>query len=63
MSAKGRSRRAFLVNSVAGLNAAWVAANYNGILAAQEYVHQATQAGQLPKLTVLTEAQAAGSSH
>lgn len=59
MSAKRRSRRAFLAESVAGINAAWVAANYTGILAAQEYVHQATQAGQLPKLTVLTEAQAA----
>ena len=59
MSAKRRSRRAFLAESVAGINAAWVAANYTGILAAQEYVHQATQTGQLPKLTVLTEAQAA----
>jgi gluconate 2-dehydrogenase gamma chain len=59
MSIKGRSRRSFLVDSVAGLNAAWVAANYHGILAAQEYVRQATQAGQLPRLAFFTEAQAA----
>jgi len=59
MSAKKRSRRSFLVNSVVGLNAAWVAANYNEILAAQQYVNKATRAGQLPRLTVFTEAQAA----
>jgi gluconate 2-dehydrogenase gamma chain len=56
---KGKSRRSFLVNSVTGLNAAWVAANSAGILAAQEYVRQATQTGQLPRLEVLTDAQAA----
>ena len=59
MSAKGKSRRSFLVNSVAGLNAAWITANYPGILAAQEHVRQATQAGQLPKLAFFNEAQAA----
>jgi hypothetical protein len=59
MSTKQKSRRSFLVDSVAGLNAAWVAANYPGILAAQERVQKATKAGQLPRLTVLTEAQAA----
>jgi gluconate 2-dehydrogenase gamma chain len=59
MSSKGRSRRSFLVHSVTSLNAAWVAANYHGILAAQEYVAQATQAGQLPRLTFFTEQQAA----
>src|SRR5215467_8797264 len=59
MSTKGRSRRSFLVNSVAGLNAAWVTANYPGILAAQEHVRQATQAGGLPKLAFFNEAQAA----
>jgi gluconate 2-dehydrogenase gamma chain len=59
MSTKRRSRRSFLVTSVTGLNAAWVAANYSGILAAQEYVRQATQAGQLPRVTVFTDAQAA----
>jgi gluconate 2-dehydrogenase gamma chain len=59
MSTKRRSRRSFLVDSVSGLNAAWVAANYHGILAAQEYVTQATQAGQLPRLAFFTDAQAA----
>ena len=44
---------------MAGLNAAWITANYPGILAAQEHVRQATQAGGVPKLAFLTEAQAA----
>jgi hypothetical protein len=44
---------------MAGLNAAWVAANYPSILAAQDYVRQATQAGGLPKLTFYTDAQGA----
>ncbi len=57
MSTKGKSRRSFLANSVAGLNAAWVAANYHSILAAQEYVWQ-TKAGHLPQLTFFTDAQA-----
>src|SRR4051794_22464937 len=58
MSSKGRSRRSFLVDSVASLNAAWVAANYPAIAAAQEYVGQATQKGQLPRLTFFTAEQA-----
>ena len=58
MSAKRRSRRSFLVESFTGLNAAWVAANYPGILAAQNYVRKATDAGQLPRLAVFSEAQA-----
>jgi len=44
---------------MAGLNAAWITANYTGILAAQEHVRQATQAGGVPKLAFLTETQAA----
>jgi gluconate 2-dehydrogenase gamma chain len=59
MSTKRRSRRAFLVDSAAGLNAAWVAANYHGILAAQEHVRQASQGGQLPRLACFDDAQAA----
>ena len=59
MSTKGKSRRRFLVNSVTSLNAAWVAANYRGIFAAQEYARQATQAGQLPRLAFFTDEQAA----
>ena len=58
MSTKRRSRRSFLVESFTGVNAAWVAANYPGILAAQNYVRKATEAGQAPRLTVFSEAQA-----
>jgi len=59
MSTKRRSRRSFLVGSFTGLNAAWVAANYPGILAAQNYVRKSTEAGQLPRLAVFTDVQAA----
>jgi gluconate 2-dehydrogenase gamma chain len=59
MSAKGKSRRAFVLASVTGVNAAWVAAHYPGILAAQEHVGQAVKAGQLPRLTFFSDAQAA----
>jgi gluconate 2-dehydrogenase gamma chain len=59
MSTTGKSRRSFVLASVTGLNAAWVAANYPGILAAQEHVRQAVRAGQLPRLAFFTDAQAA----
>jgi hypothetical protein len=59
MSAKPKSRRSFLIDSTSGLTAAWVAANYPSILDAQNFVRTATAKGQLPKLSVLTEAQAA----
>jgi gluconate 2-dehydrogenase gamma chain len=59
MSTKGKTRRSFLVASVTGLNAASVAAIYPSILAAQEHVRQATQSGQLPRLTFFNDAQAA----
>jgi gluconate 2-dehydrogenase gamma chain len=58
MSTQGKSRRSFLVESMTGLSAAWVAANYSGILAAEDYVLEAAQAGQLPKLTFFTPDQA-----
>jgi gluconate 2-dehydrogenase gamma chain len=58
MSVKKRSRRSFLAESMAGLNAAWVAANYHSILAAQDHVQQAAKAGQLPRLQVFTQDQA-----
>jgi branched-subunit amino acid ABC-type transport system permease component len=35
MSPQQRSRRQFLIESVAGLGGAWVAANYAGIIEAQ----------------------------
>ena len=59
MSTKGKSRRSFLIASAAGVNAAWVTANYPGILAAQEHVSLAVKAGTLPQLTFFTGAQAA----
>jgi hypothetical protein len=59
MSTKEKSRRSFLLASVTGLPAAWVAANYPGILAAQEHVSLAVKAGQTPQLAFFTEAQAA----
>lgn len=58
MSTKGKSRRSFLVNSVAGINAAWIAANYHDILSAQEHAKQAVQGDKPPKLAFFTEAQA-----
>jgi len=59
MSTQGKSRRSFVLASVTGLNAAWVAANYPGILAAQEHVRLAVKEGRTPQLAFFTEAQAA----
>ena len=59
MSTRGTSRREFLINSVSGLGAAWVATNYSAIVAAEEYVQQAAGAGQPVKLAFFTDAQAA----
>ena len=59
MSVKRKSRRTFLVDSVTGLNAAWITANLPGILAAQEYARQGAESGQLPRLGFFNAAQAA----
>ena len=59
MSTKGKSRRSFLLASATGLNAAWIAANWPGIIAAQEHVRLAVKAGQSPQLTFFNDAQAA----
>jgi gluconate 2-dehydrogenase gamma chain len=59
MSPQQRSRRQFLIESVAGLGGAWVAANYAGIIDAQAFVQQAASSGQPIKLAFFTEAQAA----
>ena len=48
MSTRGKSRRTFLLDSVTGLGGAWVAANYAGILAAEDYVLKAAQVRQDP---------------
>lgn len=45
MSTERPSRRAFLVGSASGVGAAWLAANYTGIVAAQEYVQAIAAAG------------------
>src|SRR5712691_1935473 len=59
MSTQGQSRREFLVNSVSGLGAAWVAAHYSGIVEAAEYVEQAARSGQPTKFEFFTPEQAA----
>jgi gluconate 2-dehydrogenase gamma chain len=59
MITKEKSRRSFLLASVTGVNAAWIAANYPGILAAQEHIHRSEKAGQLPRLAFFTNEQAA----
>ncbi|HLH38457.1 MAG TPA: gluconate 2-dehydrogenase subunit 3 family protein [Bryobacteraceae bacterium] len=53
-----KSRRAFLISSATGLNAAWVAANLPEILAAQDQAQQAARTGHA-KLSFFNEAQAA----
>ncbi|HUK41093.1 MAG TPA: gluconate 2-dehydrogenase subunit 3 family protein [Candidatus Acidoferrales bacterium] len=53
-----RSRRAFLVESGAGLSAAWLAANWPGILEAKEHASRAA-AGLPIKLDFFSEDQAA----
>ena len=56
---KSNSRRAFLLASATGVNAAWIAANYPGILAAQNDLRMAAKAGERPRLVFFTDAQAA----
>jgi gluconate 2-dehydrogenase gamma chain len=59
MSTQGPSRREFLINSVSGLGAAWVAAHYSSIVEAEEYVRQAAAAGRPMKHAFFTDGQAA----
>ena len=59
MSTREQSRREFLVRSVSGLGAAWVATNYSSILAAEEYVQQAARSGQAATFAFFTPDQAA----
>jgi gluconate 2-dehydrogenase gamma chain len=58
MSTRGESRRSFLIESASGLGAAWVAVNYSGILAAEEYVLEAAQTGRPPRFAFFTPEQA-----
>jgi len=64
MSTRGKSRRAFLVDSVAGvtgLSTLWLTSNYTGILEAEEFAQQAANAKWVttPRLAFFTDAQAA----
>jgi gluconate 2-dehydrogenase gamma chain len=59
MRTKAKSRRSFLVDSATGLNAAWITANFSGILAAQEHARQAAASGELPRLAFFTAEQGA----
>ena len=59
MSTRGQSRREFLLSSVSGLSAAWVVANYAGIVEADAFVQQAARSGQPGRLAFFTPAQAA----
>ena len=58
MSTRGTSRRNFLLESAAGLSGAWVAANYAGILAAEDYVLEAAQSGKPVSFQFFTPEQA-----
>lgn len=58
MSTQGKSRRSFLIDSVAGLGGAWVAANYPSILAAEEYVLAAAESEQPAEFAFFTAEQA-----
>ncbi len=53
------SRRLFLINSAAGLSAAWLAEHLSEVLAAQEHAHHAAQSQAPSKLEFFTPEQAA----
>lgn len=59
MSTRGKSRREFLLTSVSGLGAAWVAANYSEIVAVEAYVQRAAASGQPARFQFFTPEQAA----
>jgi hypothetical protein len=46
MSSQRKSRREFLIESASGIGAAWIAANYAEIVAAQEFVEAAAHSDQ-----------------
>ena len=55
----GSSRRSFLAGSAAGWSSAWIAANWSGILAAQEHAQRAVGSAQPGKFEFFTVEQAA----
>jgi gluconate 2-dehydrogenase gamma chain len=58
MATTATSRRAFLQASATGIGAAWFAANYSGIVAAQEYVSEAARLGKARGFAFFTLEQA-----
>jgi len=56
---QGASRRAFLAGSATGLSSAWLAAQWPGILAAQEHAQKVVQSGKPGKLEFFSAEQAA----
>lgn len=61
MREQGASRRTFLIGSLGGLSAGWLASRWPAILEAREHVHraaQAVQAGQAPRLEFFSPEQA-----
>ncbi len=57
--AKEVSRRQFLIQTSAGISSAWLAANWPGILAAQEHAHRAAQSSPPAGFEFFLPAQAA----
>ena len=55
---QGSSRRSFLAGSAAGLGSAWVAANWTGILEAQEHAKRAATSGSPGKFEFFSPEQA-----
>src|SRR6516225_9997562 len=55
---QGSSRRSFLAGSAAGLGSAWVAANWSGILEAQEHARRAATSGSAGKFEFFSPEQA-----
>jgi hypothetical protein len=59
MSTSGSSRREFLITSMSGVAAGWVAANASAILDAADFAQQAAPAGRAASYTWFSPAQAA----
>ncbi len=59
MATGGKSRRAFLTESASGIGAAWLAANWQAIVEAQEFVRTAAASGQPHQFAFFTPEQAA----
>lgn len=56
---RGSSRRSFLAGSAAGMGSAWIAANWSGILEAQEHAKRAATSGSPGKFEFFSQEQAA----